>query len=88
MELTYHDIINSYIYKTRSSSSVNNVFKHSFFILVLCPGKVQVFHAVVLGSNPGDDHFILLSQSFFSKFYFFIVMVRVRVRVSFGVDLQ
>ena len=37
------------------------------------------------GSHPGGDYFILLSQSF--VFYvFFIVRVRVRVKVSFGVD--
>ena len=46
--------------------------------------KVQAFHAVVWGSNPGDDYFIILSQSFFFLVFFFIV--RVRVRVSFGVD--
>ena len=48
--------------------------------------KVQVVHAVVWDSNPGDDYFILLSESFFSKFFFIIFRVRVRVRVSFGVD--
>ena len=37
----------------------------STFLCCVLVVKVQVFHAVVWGSNPGDDYFILLSQSFF-----------------------
>ena len=48
--------------------------------------KVNVFHAAVWGSNPGDVYFILFSQSFFFLVFFFIIKVRVSVRVIFGVD--
>ena len=42
-------------------------FSNTFFSFLCCVllVKVQVFHAVVWGSNPRDDYFIFLSQSFF-----------------------
>ena len=48
--------------------------------------KVNVFHAAVWGSNPGDVYFILLSQSFFFSVFFFIIRVRVSVMLSFLSD--
>ena len=63
IELTYHDsLILVFIKHVRVVLLIpfsNTVFMSSCCVLVV---KLQVFHAVVWGSNPGDDYFILLGR--------------------------
>ena len=42
----------------------------SSFLCCVLVVKVQAFHAIVWGSNPSDDYFTLLSQSFFFLSFF------------------
>ena len=47
------------MFKIQDGVAILQKLNYRFFVLVLCPG----------GSSPGDDYFILLSESFFSKFF-------------------
>ena len=62
----------------RCISTINSVFKHKFFALLLWPSRQgHGFHAIAWGSIPDIAYFMLFKSRVFFLSFFFIVKIRI-----------